>query len=62
MIIPDGTKAGETFKAIATFRLQKDNQLELCAIQDNEVGDSASEDKKEKKGFVETYADTMKGS
>lgn len=61
MIIPDGTKAGETFKAMGTWRLAKDGQIELCAIQDNEVSNSTAYDNKPK-GFVQTYADTMKGS
>jgi hypothetical protein len=44
---------------MATWRLGKDNSLELCAIQDEEIGDSKTEDRKEPKGFVETYKDEM---
>lgn len=55
MIIPDGVQEGDTFKAMTTWRLQKGTMLQLCAIQDEEVD-------KPKKGFVQSYSDTMKGN
>lgn len=54
--LPEGTKSGDTFKCMDTWKLGSDGKCELVAIQDEPVDESSS-----KKGFVTSYEDAMKG-
>lgn len=37
MVLPEGTEAGKTFEAMATFQLKRDGRLCLVAIGDHKM-------------------------